>query len=118
MESRRSFVRLPFYKSPPNMYDEGFYRSLAPLLDAEGLTFDPHYYGDEGHFNRYGTDLVSPWLDKAIQPYLGPLKDERFFQVIPRRPKRTADPSASLRMTGGPSLGGEINPAWSLMSDV
>jgi hypothetical protein len=68
------FVRLPFYKSPPGMYDEGFYRGLAPLLDAEGLTTDPHYYGDQGHFNRFGIDLVSPWLDEAIQPYLGPLK--------------------------------------------
>ena len=68
------FVRLPFYKSPPGMYDEGFYRSLGPLLDAEGLTTDPQYYGDEGHFNRSGTNLVSPWLDGAIQPYLSPLK--------------------------------------------
>lgn len=70
------FVRLPFYKSPPGMYDENFYRSLGPLLDAEGLTTDPHYYGDEGHFNRYGTNLVSPWLDRAIQPYLSPLKTD------------------------------------------
>jgi hypothetical protein len=67
------FVRLPFYKSPPHMYDEAFYRSLGPLLDAEGLTSDPHDYGDEGHFNRFGTDLVSLWLKQAIEPYLGPL---------------------------------------------
>jgi hypothetical protein len=68
------FVRLPFYKSPAHTYDESFYRSLGPLLDAEGLTTDPHFYGDEGHFNRYGTDLVSPWLYEAVQPYLAPLK--------------------------------------------
>ncbi len=68
------FVRLPFYKSPPHMYDEGFYRGLGPLLDAEGLTSDPHDYGDQGHFNRFGTNLVSPWLYQALQPYLGPLK--------------------------------------------
>jgi hypothetical protein len=68
------FVRLPFYKSPPHTYDEGFYRSLGPLLDAEGLTINPHDYGDEAHFNRYGTNLVSTWLDKSIQPYLDPLK--------------------------------------------
>ena len=51
-----------------------FYRSLGPLLDAEGLTNDPRDYEDEGHFNRAGTNLVSPWLKKAIEPYLGPLK--------------------------------------------
>jgi hypothetical protein len=68
------FVRLPFYKSPPHMYDETFYRGLGPLLDAEGLTSDPRYFGDEGHFNRYGTNLVSPWLKEAIEPYLSPLK--------------------------------------------
>ncbi|MGA2848373.1 MAG: hypothetical protein ABSE46_05205 [Terracidiphilus sp.] len=67
------FVRLPFYNSPPGMYDEGFYRSLGPLLDAEPLSKDPHTYGDQGHFNRYGIDLVSVWLKKAIDPYLTPL---------------------------------------------
>jgi hypothetical protein len=69
------FVRLPPYKCPPHMYDEGFYRSLAPLLDAEHLNSDPRKYGDFGHFNRSGTDLVSVWLKEAIDPYLGPLKD-------------------------------------------
>jgi hypothetical protein len=68
------FVRLPFFRSPPHTYDEGFYRSLGPLLDAEGLTIDPHDYGDDAHFNRFGTNLVSPWLYQAVQPYLGPLK--------------------------------------------
>ena len=69
------FVRLPFYKSPPHMYDEAFYRSLGPLLDAEQLNSDPQKYGDRGHFNRYGTDLVSAWLNKAIDPYLTPLEN-------------------------------------------
>jgi hypothetical protein len=68
------FVRLPFYDSPPHMYDEAFYRGLGPLLDAEGLTSDPRDFEDEGHFNRAGTNLVSPWLKEAIEPYLGPLK--------------------------------------------
>jgi hypothetical protein len=68
------FVRLPFYKSPPHMYDEAFYHGLGPLLDAQGLTSDPRDFEDEGHFNRSGTDLVTPWLKQAIEPYLGPLK--------------------------------------------
>jgi hypothetical protein len=68
------FVRLPFYKSPPHMYDEAFYRSLGPLLDPERLNNNPQNYGDRGHFNRYGTDLVSAWLNKAIDPYLTPLE--------------------------------------------
>jgi hypothetical protein len=55
------------------MYDEAFYRSLAPLLDAQHLGQDPHNYEDAGHMNRYGTELVSPWLNNAIAPYLGPL---------------------------------------------
>jgi hypothetical protein len=67
------FIRLPFYNSPPNMYDESFYRSLAPLLDAQELSKDPHSYSDSGHFNRYGIDLVSHWLWRSIGPYLGPL---------------------------------------------
>jgi hypothetical protein len=68
------FVRLPFYKSPPHMYDEAFYRGLGPLLDAEGLTSDPRDFEDGGHFNRSGTNLVSAWLKEAIEPYLGPLE--------------------------------------------
>lgn len=67
------FVRLPFYKSPPHMYDEAFYRGLGPLLDAQGLVSNPRDFADEGHFNRSGTDLVSAWLKEAIEPYLGPL---------------------------------------------
>lgn len=68
------FVRLPFYKSPLHMYDETFYRNLGPLLDAEQLNGNPHNFGDQGHFNRYGTDLVSTWLNESINPYLGPLR--------------------------------------------
>jgi hypothetical protein len=68
------FVRLPFYKSPPHMYDEDFYRRLGPVLDAEQLSNDPNHYSDVGHFNRYGTNLVSPWLKEAIAPYLGPIE--------------------------------------------
>ncbi len=69
------FIRLPFYKSPQNMYDAAFYRSLGPLLDAEHLANDPHDYGDAGHFNRYGTELVATWLKEAIDPYLSPLQN-------------------------------------------
>jgi hypothetical protein len=69
------FVRLPFYKSPPHMYDEAFYRGLGPLLDAEQLNGNPENYGDRGHFNRSGTDLVSAWLNEAIEPYLTPLQN-------------------------------------------
>jgi hypothetical protein len=69
------FVRLPFYKSPPHMYDEAFYRDLGPLLDAEQLNSNPQNYGDRGHFNRYGTNLVSAWLNKAIDLYLTPLEN-------------------------------------------
>jgi hypothetical protein len=69
------FVRLPFYNSPPNMYDKDFYRNLAPLLDAQQFAGDPHFYSDQGHFNRNGIDLVSPWLWSSIGPYLKPLAD-------------------------------------------
>jgi hypothetical protein len=69
------FVRLPFYNSPPDIYDESFYRSQGPLLDAQQLGHDPHSYSDVGHFNRYGIDQVTPWLWSSIGPYLGPLGD-------------------------------------------
>jgi hypothetical protein len=68
------FVRLPFYNSPPHMYDEAFYGGLGPILDAEALKGNPRNYQDEVHFNRSGTDLVSAWLKQAIDPYLGPLE--------------------------------------------
>jgi hypothetical protein len=68
------FVRLPFYKSPPHMYDETFYRNLGPLLDAQQLSEDPRSYSDPGHFNRYGIDLTSQWLWNSIGPHLGPLE--------------------------------------------
>lgn len=67
------FVRLPFYGSPPNMYDEAFYRSLAPLLDAQQLSKDPRSFSDPGHFNRNGIDQVTRWLWSSIGPYLAPL---------------------------------------------
>jgi hypothetical protein len=69
------FVRLPFYNSPAHMYDEAFYRDLGPLLDAEQLNSNPQNYGDRGHFNRSGTDLVSAWLNNAIGRYLTPLEN-------------------------------------------
>jgi hypothetical protein len=69
------FVRLPFYDSPPNMYDSSFYTNLAPLLDAEQLSHDPHNYQDTGHFNHYGTEQVSPWLFSNLSPYLAPLQN-------------------------------------------
>jgi hypothetical protein len=69
------FVRLPFYNSPPHMYDEAFYSSLGPLLDARQFSKDPHNYSDPGHFNRYGIDQVSPWLWSSAVPYLAPLDD-------------------------------------------
>jgi hypothetical protein len=68
------FVRLPFYNSPPNMYDETFYRSLAPLLDAQPLGKDPRSFSDPGHFNRNGIERVSQWLWSSIGPYLTPLE--------------------------------------------
>jgi hypothetical protein len=71
------FVRLPFYKSPPGMYDAGFYRSLGPLLDAQELAANPKYYQDQGHFNRSGTAQVTQWLWKSIQVDLGPLEDPK-----------------------------------------
>ena len=70
------FVRFPFYDSPPNIYDEGFYRSLGPLLDAEQLAKDPQSYSDVGHFNRRGIDQVSPWLWISLAPYLHPLDSQ------------------------------------------
>jgi hypothetical protein len=72
------FVRLPFYKSPPHMYDEAFYSSLGPLLDAEELSGDPQHFGDRGHFNRSGTDLVSAWMNQAIDRYLTPLRNPAY----------------------------------------
>jgi hypothetical protein len=68
-------VRLPFYNSLPDIYDKAFYRSLGPLLDAQQLGNDPHSYSDVGHFNRYGTELVSQWLWSSIDPYLDTLKN-------------------------------------------
>lgn len=67
------FVRLPFYNSPPNMFDEAFYRSLAPLLDAQQLSKDSRSYSDPGHFNRNGIDLATQWLWSSINPYLDAL---------------------------------------------
>jgi hypothetical protein len=69
------FVRLPFYNSPPNMYDVSFYQSLGPLLDAQELSNDPRFYSDQGHFNRNGTDEVTSWLWSHIDSYLGPFED-------------------------------------------
>jgi hypothetical protein len=69
------FVRLPFFKSPPHMFDEALYSALGPLLDAEQLNNNPKNYADVGHFNRSGTDQVTTWLNKAIVPYLGPLEN-------------------------------------------
>lgn len=69
------FVHLPFYKSPPHMYDEDLYRGLGALLDPEQLNGNPSNYGDPGHFNRSGTDRVSAWLNTAIDPYLTPLEN-------------------------------------------
>lgn len=68
------FLHLPFYTSIPGQYDHAFYERLAPLLDAQQFSTDPHSYADEGHFNRYGIAKVSAWLDKAIEPYLDPLR--------------------------------------------
>ena len=75
------FVRLPFYKSPPNMYDEGFYRSLGPLIDAQELSNDPQSYSDPGHFNRFGINSVSPWLWNSIGPYLGSLDNQAACKI-------------------------------------
>jgi hypothetical protein len=69
------FVHLPAYNSRPGAYDEAFYHSLGPVLDAQQLSGNANYYGDPGHFNRYGTEQVSPWLNNAIEPYLAPLQN-------------------------------------------
>ena len=60
------------------MYDEAFYSSLGPLLDAEELSGDPQHFGDRGHFNRSGTDLVSAWMNQAIDRYLTPLRNPAY----------------------------------------
>jgi len=67
------FVRLPFYKSPRHMYDEAFYQSTAPVLDAQQLSQDPRSFSDSGHFNRHGIDQVGPWLWSSLSPYLDTL---------------------------------------------
>jgi hypothetical protein len=68
------FVYLPFYKSPPHDYNESFYKSLGPVLDATQLDVDPTLYMDEMHFNHNGVDRVSPWLSQSLDPYLAPLQ--------------------------------------------
>jgi hypothetical protein len=68
------FVRLPFYQALPGMYDAAFYREFGPLLDAQQLCCDPRLFMDTGHFNRYGTAKVSPWLWTSLSPFLAPLE--------------------------------------------
>jgi hypothetical protein len=70
------FVRLPFYNSPLQMYNEAFYRRMAPLLDAQQFSHDPRSYSDTGHFNRHGIDQVTPWLWTSLGPYLQPLEEQ------------------------------------------
>jgi hypothetical protein len=64
------FVHLPFYSSIPQQYDHAAYERLGPLIDAQQFSTEPHFYADEGHFNRYGIQKVSPWLSSALDPYL------------------------------------------------
>jgi len=68
------FVHMPFYSSLPGEYDHAFYESLAPLLDAQPFSNNPHDYADAAHFNRYGIEKVSPWLASSLDPYLDPLR--------------------------------------------
>ena len=67
------FVHLPYYKTPPHIFDDSFYRNLGPFLDARELSGDPSHYADTEHFNRAGTELVSRWLWREIGSYLAPL---------------------------------------------
>jgi hypothetical protein len=67
------FVYLPFYKSPAHDYNESFYQSLGPVLDATQFDNDPTLYMDEMHFNRNGVARLSPWLSQSLDPYLAPL---------------------------------------------
>ena len=67
------FVHLPYYRIPPHIFDDSFYRSLGPFLDARELSNDPSHYADTEHFNRGGTELVSKWLWREIGAYLAPL---------------------------------------------
>jgi hypothetical protein len=76
-----SCIRLPFPKSPTHMYDQLLYRSLGPLLDPRRLSRNPQNYGDPGHFNRSGTDLVSEWLDSALNPYLSALASTASYNI-------------------------------------
>ena len=58
------------------MYDQAFYRNLAPVLDAQQFSNNPDLYTDPGHFNRSGTDLVMQWLRGSMNPYLDPLSNQ------------------------------------------
>jgi hypothetical protein len=78
--ARVVFVHLPFYSSVPGQYDHAAYERLGPLLDAQQFGDNPHSYADVGHFNRYGIDKVSPWLDEAIEPYLDCLHPSHMTQ--------------------------------------
>jgi hypothetical protein len=68
------FVHMPVYDSIPGQYDHAFYEKLAPLLDAQQFSTDPHDYADAAHLNRYGIAKVSPWLAKSLDPYLDKLR--------------------------------------------
>jgi hypothetical protein len=75
------FIRLPFFSSPPRMFDEAFYRSLGPLLDAQQLANNPRFYSDPGHFNRNGIDQTSYWLWHSITPYVHPLDNNGLPEI-------------------------------------
>ena len=91
------FIRLPFFNSPPRMFDEAFYRSLDPLLDAEQLADNPRYYSDPGHFNRNGIDQTSDWLWHSITPYLHPLDNNGLPEIEATRAEMIAAMHASGR---------------------
>jgi hypothetical protein len=68
------FVHLPFYSSIPGQYDHAVYERLGPLLDAQQFSNNPHFYADGSHFNRYGVEMISPWLASKMDPYLDSLR--------------------------------------------
>ena len=67
------FMHLPLYASRPGQYGHAAYEQIGPLLDAQKFSDNPHFYADGGHFNRYGTEKISPWLASEIVPYLDSL---------------------------------------------
>jgi hypothetical protein len=74
------FVHIPLYEGIPNMYDKAFYSGLGPVLDAQQYNDNPDHYADVEHFNHYGAEVVSNWLNSSIDKYVGPLQSPGLCQ--------------------------------------